>query len=307
MFPESLMRKIRAWKKTRQFEEMLATNGAEGGVEKLLEQSLSEGLYAGAVFGIAAFFFGTGFFAQTAAVAAGILAPLCARVFYNYFLFDNRRRKIERLTPDFLLEASLFPKGTTLAEIIETFSESNYAFLSMEFRKALQEINKGATPELALSNAKKRVKSRAFSRAIDLVVEGAKSGADAGAVFKEAAEDQLETNALIRERNSSLVIEKYTLIFAGGVIVPLVLGTVAGMLEQLDFSGLSEIGIGLSPAEKTDLLWAGKTAGFIYIIEYALIASFFLAFQEHDRKKTIVYAAFLLPVSLAVYFFAQLM
>ena len=176
----------------------------------------------------------------------------------------------------------------------------------MEFRKALLKIHKGATPELALSNAKKRVKSRAFSRAIDLVVEGSKSGADAGAVFKEAAEDQLETNALIRERNSSLVIEKYTLIFAGGIIVPLVLGTVAGMLEQLDFSGLFEIGIGLSPAEKTDLLWAGKTAGFIYIIEYALIASFFLAFQEHDRKKTIIYAAFLLPVSLGVYFLAQM-
>lgn len=307
MFSKELTGKIKGWKKTRQFEEMLSANGAKGGVEKLLWQSLREGLAAGTLFGAAAFFFGTGFFVQAAAMAVGLAAPLCARVFYSYFLFDNRRRKIEQLTPDFLLEASLFPKGTTPAELIESFSESDYAFLSEEFRKARHEIEKGATPELALSNAKKRVKSKAFSRAIDLVIEGVQSGADAGAVFKEAAEDLLETNALIRERKSSLVIEKYTLIFAGGVIVPLILGTVAGMLETLDFSGLSEIGIGLAQAEKKDLLWAGKTAGLIYIIEYALIASFFLAFQEHDRKKTAIYAAFLLPVSLAVYFFSQTM
>lgn len=306
MFSGQLMGKIRSLKKTRAFEEILALNGFEGGVEKLARAALYEGLICGALFGVAAFFGGQNFFIQIISIITGLGAPICARVFYHYFLFDNRRRKIENLTPDFLLEASLFPKGTSLAEIIEVFSKRDYPFLSEEFMKARYEMQKGATPELCLSNMKKRVKSRAFSRAIDLVIEGAKSGADVAIVFKEAAEDQLETNALIRERKSSLVVEKYTLLFAGGIIVPLILGTVAGMLETLDFSALSEIGIGLSAVEKKDLLWAGKTASLIYIIEYALIASFFLAFQEHDRKKTVIYAAFLLPVSLGVYFFAQL-
>ena len=306
MLGAGLMETIKGWKKARQFEEILALNGFEGGVEKLIHSSLREGLICGALFAAAVFFFGQDFLAQVFAGGVGIVLPLCARVFYNYFLFDNRRRKIEGITPDFLLEASLFPKGTSLAEIIGVFSKRDYPFLSEEFMKAWHELQKGATPELCLSNMKKRVKSRAFSRAIDLVIEGTKSGADVAIVFKEAAEDQLETNALIRERKSSLVVEKYTLLFAGGIIVPLILGTVAGMLETLDFSALSEIGIGLSAIEKKDLLNAGKTASLIYIIEYALIASFFLAFQEHDRKKTVIYAAFLLPVSLCVYFFAQM-
>lgn len=306
MIVQSLVEKIKGWKKVRKFEEILALNGCRGGFEKLARVSSFEGLLSGGAFGWIVFFLGQSSFIQLLAILLGFFAPFGIRVFYQYFLFDNKRRKIESILPDFLLEASLFPPKSSLAEIIGFFAKRNYPFLSQEFQKASSELEKGASADLALSHMKKRIRSRPFSRAIELLIEGTKSGADASIVFKEAAEDQLETNSLLRERKSMLVVEKYTLLFAGGVIVPLILGTVSGMLQTLDFSALSEIGVGLTVVEKKDLLWAGKTASFIYIIEYALIASFFLAFQEHDYKKSVIYAAFLLPISLGVYFFSQI-
>ncbi len=205
--------------------------------------------------------------------------------------------------PDILLSASIFPKGTGLEKIILHFSKTNYRFLSGEFEKCRQEILKGSTAVGALEKMKERNDSIVLGRAIDLVLGGINSGADVSAVFKETAADLFETGAILRERVASLTIEKYTLLIAGGILVPAILGVLTGMVLSLNFDALSEIGIGLSLSEKKALIDAAMFASPIYLAEYSLIASFFVAFQEGDLKKGIVYAAALVPLSLAVYFF----
>lgn len=222
--------------------------------------------------------------------------------FVQFYMFDFRRNLIEKFVPDILLSASIFPSGTNLEKIIAHFSRTNYRFLSEEFEKCQQEILKGSSAVDALSNMKKRNDSVVLNRAIDLIISGVNSGSDVAQVFKETAQDLLETASILRERVASTTIEKYTLLVAGGIIVPAILGILVGIVSDLEFGALGELGIGLSAAQRDELVSAAVFASPVYLVEYAFIASFFVAFTQKDLKKGIIYSVVLVPLSLAVYF-----
>lgn len=238
-------------------------------------------------------------------ITAFSFAAFFAAIFLNYFFelysFELRKQQKEALVPDLLLEASAFPRGISMNKILKFFARADFGLLGKEFELALLEIEKGASFESALENVKKRCKSRVIDRAIDLIIRGYESGADLSAIFRASADDFFETNAILRERNAALVIEKYTLLFAGGLIVPAILGLLAGMVSGIDFSGLSGIlEFGLENSARKALLETAVFSNQVYIAEYAILASFFLAMQEGNSKKAILYALFLLPVSFGV-------
>ena len=43
----------------------------------------------------------------------------------------------------------------------------------------------------------------------------------------------------------------------------------------------------------------------IYLAEYSIIASLFVAFQEGRQKKAVLYASILMPLSMVVYFIGK--
>ena len=238
-------------------------------------------------------------FYYSAAIAAGFFAsPFLLHYLLQKYLFELRKRKKEELVADMLLQASAFPRGTAFEKIIQYFSEERFGLLGKEFEKALEEMEKGATIQQALGNIAKRCRSSVISRATELLKQLYESGADMAATLREAAENILETNAILRERNSTLIIDKYTLLLAGGIVVPAVLGLLVNMVYSMDFSALEMLEFGRSVAEKRALLQATITANQIYIVEYALLASFFVANIEGNSKKALLYAMFLLPLSL---------
>jgi len=218
------------------------------------------------------------------------------------YLLERRKKRIEELMPDVLFQASLFSGTTPMEKIMEFIAQANYPIVSKEFRQALNEVEKGKSVEESLKGIARRNKSQVIDRTINLLIQGYRSGAEMNQVFKECAEDILGMQQITRERNAAMLIEKYTLFFAGGLLVPAVLGLVAGLVKKLDFTGLQSLDLGLSNPLRGSLLENALLGNQVYIIEYALIASAFIALQENHPKKAIVYALILLPAALIAYY-----
>jgi pilus assembly protein TadC len=230
-----------------------------------------------------------------------LVFPGSIHYLYHAFLFEKNKREKEKLVPDVLLQASIFPKGTPTTKIIKYISEAEYGPITKEFSKALNEIEKGKTVEESLKDISKRCKSEIISRAMNLLIQGNKSGAEMNKVFKETAEDILETQGIIKERIASTFIQKYTLILAGGIIVPALLGLITGFVNEMNFIGISELGLGMQEEKRKTIIEAALTSNQIYIIEYALIAAFFISQQEGNTKKAIIYALILIPLGFISY------
>ena len=255
---------------------------------------------------LAFYFFQSVFYSLLAALGIALLF-IFGRYFLLLYKFEMRRRSIESAVPDLLLQASIFPESAEAAKIIEYLSKADYAALSEEFNKALLEIRKGASIETALKNMSLRNNSRILSRALELIIQGYNSGAKMSKIFREAAEDMLETRGIIRERIATMTIEKYTLLLAGGIIVPLVLGLLVGLVTKLDFVSADFLQIGMGASERKLLLDSALLANQLYIAEYSLLASFFVANMENNIKKAVIYACILMPLSFAVYMMAQVL
>lgn len=234
-----------------------------------------------------------------------LILPLILKYSLVALLFERNKRDKELIVPDLLLQASIFPKGTEITRMIKYVGDGNYGLLGDEFKTAYNEIQKGSSVEDALSGIKNRCKSRVIERAINLLIHGYKSGADMSQIFKETAEDILETNEILRERGAALIIEKYTLIFAGGIIVPVILGLLSGMVSGMNFSIIEGLELGMSAVERKEIFNAAILGTQIYIIEYAIIASLFIANQEGNMKNAVIYAVFLVPLSFAAFLIAQ--
>ena len=114
--------------------------------------------------------------------------------------------------------------------------------------------------------------------------------------------DLVSVTSLLRERAANTAVQKYTLLFAGGLLVPLILGTVSSLAAGFDFGQMDGIGLGVDAAQKMALNEAVQVANIAYIAEYALIASAFIAFQEGKSGKAFLYALFLVPAGMLAYF-----
>lgn len=291
-------------KSIAEFRNVLRQNNA-GELRGFLRSSLLQGVALMLLSTGVLLYMGADDFYITVVPFAALLAMPAANCFLQMYKFEMRKRRMEALVPDVLLQASVFPAGHSMEKAVEFLADAGYGPLSSEFSKAVLEMKSGASFQAAMGNMRNRNRSAVLGRAAELLVQGYESGADMGSVFKETAEDLLESNAILRERNSALVVEKYTLLFAGGFIVPVVLGLIAGLLGTLDFAALAELEIGTTGAERTALMNAAMLANALYIAEYGLIASLFIANSEGNLKKAVLYAALLVPLGQIAYAVAQ--
>ncbi|MDD3178534.1 MAG: hypothetical protein PHR26_03370 [Candidatus ainarchaeum sp.] len=198
-----------------------------------------------------------------------------------------------------LLRLSSLPKVNDLKFIIEKLSKSDTKILSKEFILISSKIKKGHLASSSLDLIKNKYHSRFISNFIDLLELIVKSGTVSIKDFRNLANNFLKSKEIINERKSILLMQKYTIIFAGGIIVPAILGIVVSLVSKLS-SSLDITLLGLS--SNLNLYNVSYYCSIIYIIEYIIISSIYLSFLEDNSKKFVVYLVLFLPVSILIFF-----
>ncbi len=229
-----------------------------------------------------------------------LLLPISFFISYNLELLkeEKRQKTIEDSLQDVLLQASLFPKGTEITKILEYIVKQKYPYISLEFNIAIKQIKKGYSVENSLNEIILRNKSKLFERVVKLLIIGYKSGKDMHFVFNKISQYILKSHELERERYSSLAIQKYTLILASAILVPLILGWIQGIISQFDFTSFQNIGV-ITP--ETKLVQYAKIATIIYLFELSLISSYFIAIIDGNKKKFIFYALIIMPLAFFIF------
>jgi len=224
------------------------------------------------------------------------------RIVDRYFE-EKKNREIERHIVEALYQASSISSYTNFENVLKSIAESDYGVLSSEFGKVHNEIKKGESADNALEKMAKRNSSAVLKRAVSILVSGYRTGMDLSDALREAAEDIGKTMEIYRENRASMTVEKYTILFAGGFIVPLILGSMISLVGSLDLSSLYEFGVGSS--QSREVLSNAVLGNQIYVVIYSIMASLFVAYQESRIENSLAYILFLLPCSVALFNLAQ--
>lgn len=229
------------------------------------------------------------------------LLPLAAVYAVPLYFWESKQKAIEEELPQALYRAASNP-FIPLEELVEDLAEGSSP-LAKEFSRAARQVKNHVPVDQALENMAKASDSQLLKRALGLLLQGYRTGADMSDALRETAEEISGVAEVLREQAAATTIEKYTLLLAGGVIVPLVLGALISMVSSLDFTGLSELGFSSTEGVFENALLGTQ----LYIVEYAVLASLFVALQENSREKAFVYAAVLVPLSIALFMLAKAM
>jgi hypothetical protein len=222
--------------------------------------------------------------------------------FFGEYFFSQERKRLEDALVDDILRISSVVRSNDLKLILHKLQSSNNKIVSKEFSWALNKINKGHRPKEVFKVIKEKYNSVLLSKFLDLLEYSTSSGTVTLNDYKNIIKDFLKSRELLDERKSVLLMQKYTIIFAGGLIVPGILGVVISLVKSL--VGIVDVSvIGLSSS--STLYLVSYYCSIIYIIEYIIISSIYLSQLDDNSKKIWVYICFLLPVSLLIFFISS--
>jgi len=218
-------------------------------------------------------------------------------IFKKYY-FSIEKKKLENALVDEILKISSLPKSNDLKVILERLSKSKNQIISQNFYDVLNKINKGQNPKDVFETLKHKYTSDILNRFLDLIYLSTTTGTISFQDYKSVANNFIKTKQVLDERTSNLLMQKYTILFASGFIVPGILGIVISLVKSL-ISSISQTG--------TSLYTVTYYCVIIYILEYVFISSFYLSILEENKRKFIIYLLILLPVSLLIFFLSMLL
>ncbi|MEW5955197.1 MAG: type II secretion system F family protein [Candidatus Micrarchaeota archaeon] len=240
---------------------------------------------------------------QVLAFFATISFPPVIAFFYFEYLEAKRIRELEENLPAALFQIASFPRRTSMEKIMREIAKSDYGALSEEFARAVRQVDAGSAVPKALESMAAENDCLLLRRACALLAESYKTGADMSTAFKEVAEDVFELQAIQKQTAAALSLQKYTLLAGGCALVPLILALLLNIVSSLEFDleGISSV----TPEQRRALLDAAVLGGQAYLVIFAAIASVFVATQETNKKKAVLYFTLLFPVALAVFHFVR--
>lgn len=231
-----------------------------------------------------------------------LIKPL--RKYLDKYRDRKRTRSMEEELVPCLYHASSVASFKDTGRVLKSISRG-HGELSKEFMKVVRKIETGESVKDSLEEMAESTDSDLIERSIHVLVTGHESGSDLSEALEETAEEASKLYRLKRERSVSTTVEKYTLLLAGGLIVPFILGSLTSVVGSLEISSLTQIGIGASQAVREEIKRNALLGNQIYIGVYSAIASFFVAYQEKEIEKGFMYSLFLLPSSLLLFNLAK--
>jgi len=226
---------------------------------------------------------------------------LITRLFSNY-LFAIKRKKLENALVDEILRLSSLPRNNDIQTIFKYLSSSRNKAISYEFTNMYNKLKKGHKLRNLFKDLKKKYSSELLDQFLDLILFSTTTGTVSINDYQNVVKNFLKSKELIDERKAMLLMQKYTIIIAGGLIVPGILGVVISLINKLGGTlNLSSLGIVTSSA----LYSVSYYCSLIYIVEYVIISSIYLSLLENNSKKILFYLLILLPVSLLMFFIAK--
>ncbi len=239
-----------------------------------------------------------------------VLTPLLAIIlssplplylyFYPRYLEKKKKRKMEKELVPLLYQASSIASYRNTEKVLENISKEE-GELAQEFKKTYKQIKTGSSVKKALQDMKARINSDLIERAVEVLIIGHETGCDLSKSLEETANEASKLHEMKRKRKVSATVEKYTLLLAGGLIVPVLLGSMISVINTLEIAPITELNIGLSQGVKQAVKKNSILGNQIYIALYSIIASIFVAYQEKEIEKTLIYISILLPLSLLLF------
>ena len=218
---------------------------------------------------------------------------------FKKYKFLIKKQKLEIAIIDELMIISSYPKSNDLKNILKKLKFSKNNIISEEFSFVYDKINNGHNPRSVFEILKKKYESVILTRFLDLLLLSITTGVVSNKDYKKLATQFIESKELLSERESMLLMQKYTVLFAGGLIVPGILGVVISLINNLR-SNVSLTTIA------SDVFVISYVCTIIYIIEYSIISGIYLGLIENSSRKSALYVIILLPLSLLLFFLFSL-
>lgn len=279
----------------KKFDEICLQNGARNGASGVVYSSVVEG--AG-LFVLAWTFFlrqptWDAFWVSVLSVAA--LGPLVANGVWQLVKHEKDTHTLEQQSADALHVLASIPPSLSFRDQLSWVGRVSSPPIREEWSALLARITAGKNPEEAMNEWCSGRTSPILDSVRTLLSRTYSSGTSFGAPARTLAEEISHHHASLHERRAVLLVEKYTILLAGGLLVPFLLGILAGVVSALPFSG--EFTSPDAPAlYETALL---SMRGYLFM--YAILAGLFVGNQDGKPAQAMVYVLTLLPCAQLAY------
>lgn len=237
-------------------------------------------------------------------LAAAVMAICVAPAIYSAALYLSNREiaRAEACLPDALYSAASVHKVMSAERTLAYLAASGFGRLSESFEIALRRQKAGEGFASSMAAASRHCPSPLVSRAFALLVVAYETGADMYFALREAAQDVMGFFSLVRERAAMLSIQRYTLILAAALLVPVILGTTVSLVPALSSSSSQQIASQPSallaqPAAQAGTFATLTLACRCYLLASALLSSAMLSWSESDPRRALLYFSAIAPIS----------
>jgi hypothetical protein len=208
---------------------------------------------------------------------------------------------MEKQAGESLLLLSSIPETVSFVAQLEWVAHITPNPLQEAWKKIIHQIKKGKNPVNAFDILSHARNSSILESVSALLRQTYENGAPFGESARELAQKIASQHASIHERRATLLVEKYTILLAGGVLVPFLLGILTGVVTALPLSSTTD----LIPSG-ADALFSSALHGVRgYLLLYACIAGLFVGMQENKWGEGLAYSLILLPCSQIVFMIGQ--